>query len=143
MFKEPSISRNLSMGLSLVVIIVSCLSLFLIYSMQMKKIFLLLTLLCTSLLLQAQSAKIHGIVSDAEGNPVSDMTVFIPFTSKNTLTDKNGNYSLDKLGPGEVELIFRHLSYQPLSKTFNIQAGQSITHNVTVFESIVELDEII
>ncbi|SLM31980.1 Multi-sensor hybrid histidine kinase [Desulfamplus magnetovallimortis] len=37
MFKEPSVSRNLSIGLTLVIVVVSSLSLFIIYSMQMKK----------------------------------------------------------------------------------------------------------
>ncbi len=112
----------------------------------MKKILaliIILTALIGSNQGQQKLTEIFGVVSDSAGNPVQDLTVFIPFTSKGTTTNTKGEYRLEKIPIGELELVFRHVSYRPLTKTLTLNPGNPIELNVRMQGNVIELAEIV
>ena len=91
----------------------------------------------------AQTGSISGVVIDSlTGQPVANLTVFIPFTTVGTTTDRNGNYRIDKLPPGEHKLMFRHLSYLSVSRLIIIEPGKEVVLNISLSEAPQYIDEV-
>ncbi len=112
----------------------------------MKKIISLIfsaILLVGSSLGQGKFTEIYGVVSDSAGKPIKDLTVFIPFTSKGTTTNENGEYLLERIPAGEIELVFRHISFLPLTKTLSSNSEQAVELNVSMKNNILEIKEIV
>jgi len=109
----------------------------------MRRVFILLIAVFLAGNLLAQGNLVFGKLTNSDGNPVPDVTVFIAFTSKHTTTNNDGYYILKGLPDGEHELVFRHLSYKPTTKLIVIDPDVSFELDVTVEESIIEMDEII
>ncbi len=112
----------------------------------MKKIITLIFITSTiiaSSLGQEKLTEIFGVVSDSAGNPIKDLTVFISFTSKGTTTNENGEYRLERIPAGEIELVFRHISFLPLTKTLSTNSEQAIQLNVSMKNNILEIREIV
>ena len=53
----------------------------------------------------AQGGKIQGKVRMSDGTELSGVTISIEGTALNTITDKNGDYSLSEVNPGKVTII--------------------------------------
>ena len=60
----------------------------------MKKLFLLLAALITSLAVMAQNQTVSGTVTSADGEPLVGATVMGVGTQIGTATDVDGNFSL-------------------------------------------------
>ena len=112
----------------------------------MKKVFtiLLVSMIAFSMGFgQNNYADVSGVVTDIKGNPLPDLTVFVPFTSIGTTTNIKGEYSLSRLIPGKIELVFRHVAYKALSKTILAESNESIKLDVSLEENTIELAEIV
>ncbi|MBT4410425.1 MAG: carboxypeptidase-like regulatory domain-containing protein [Bacteroidetes bacterium] len=92
---------------------------------------------------QENKARVYGVVSDENGKPVADLTIFIPFTSKGTTSNANGEYNLANLNPGDFDLIFRHVAYVPHTRLVKIEAGKTYRLDVNVQNNTIEFEEII
>ncbi len=108
----------------------------------MKKSFtVLLTMLyivCTSMNVLAFDSEIKGRVTDASGAPLPGVTVTIKGTSKGTLTDPNGNYSL-VVAESNAVLVFRQVGYTPVERT----VGSQTVINVSLEEDVQALEEVV
>lgn len=105
----------------------------------MKLKLLIITLLTTSLNLFGQVRTISGIVTDAsDGLPLPGVNVIVQGTNKGTSSDANGKFTLT-LDPGENNLSFTYIGYQP--KT--IEIGNQSNISITLEEDAAQLDEII
>lgn len=80
---------------------------------------------------------ISGQVVDAEGQPLPGVTVIIEGTSVGTVTDINGNYSLDA-ATGSV-LVFSFVGFE----NQKIPVGNTDTINVRLVEDSQALDEFV
>jgi len=83
----------------------------------------------------AQDHVVSGVVSDSLG-PVADITVTVKGTTKGTVTDFDGKYSI-KAKKGDV-LVFSHISYDTVEK----KVGDEPVINVTLQEGNT-LDEVV
>ncbi len=81
--------------------------------------------------------EVTGTVSDETGNPIPGVTVSVKGKSQGTITDLNGNFSLE-VNEGDV-LIFSFIGYQ--KKVITVVDQKVI--NVTLVESVQELDEVV
>ncbi len=102
-----------------------------------QKITFNLMLICTLFfghIIYAQTIK--GVVSDATG-PLPQATVFVKGTTTSTVTDINGEYSIDGVAPNSV-LVFSYIGY--LSK--EVTATGSVI-NVILAEDPKQLEEIV
>jgi len=84
----------------------------------------------------AQERVISGVVSDDMG-PVADITVTVKGTTKGTVTDFDGKYSI-KAKKGDT-LVFSHISYGTVEKV----VGDSDTINVQMKENGETLDAVV
>ncbi len=87
---------------------------------------------------QQQSFKISGRVTDSSGNALPGVTVVIQGTSKGTITNAEGSYSLGNV-PGSATLVFSFVGMKQQEITV---AGKS-TINVTMAEETIGIEEVV
>lgn len=100
----------------------------------MKKIHLsiLFLFLLFSFNMMAQNASIRGKVIDAEnGEVLIGATIMIKGTTIGTITDMDGNYSLNHLKPGEYTLVCQYVSFAPKTIT-DIKIADGKVHLINV-----------
>ncbi|MAD97709.1 MAG: TonB-dependent receptor [Flavobacteriaceae bacterium] len=110
----------------------------------MKKLLLLVAILCSISLTAQNIGIVKGTLTDKEANnePLPFANVLIKGTQNGTTTDFDGNYTV-KVKPGTYTIVFSFLGYKSVEKTFTITAGQTITINQAMSaEEGVSLDEV-
>ncbi len=100
-----------------------------------KKIFLLLCMVGMSVCMYAQQA-ITGSVIDASGEPIIGASVVVKGTTNGTITDFNGNFSLN--APAKSVLLISYVGY----KEQTVTAGNSPLR-VVLQEDTELLDEVV
>lgn len=81
--------------------------------------------------------KIRGMVTDNSGEPIIGATVLDPQTKIGTITDFNGNFSLDVSDNSVLQISY--IGYTPAE----IRVGTNQTLNVRLEEDIKTLDEVV
>lgn len=102
-----------------------------------SKIYLLFCniLLCTFSMV-AQTVNVTGNVSDAMG-PVAGATVMIKSSAEGTITDMDGNYSIN--ATPNTTLVFSFIGYNTIEKV----VGNNTVINVELKDDIKAIDEVI
>ncbi|MBQ9650706.1 MAG: TonB-dependent receptor [Prevotella sp.] len=103
--------------------------------MKTKLIAILLMLLPMTMM--AQSIKLQGTVTDSEGEPVIGATVILVGTQQATITDIDGNYTLNVSKPGKLQISF--VGCKDVVRSFN----SSQTINVQLEDDANMLDEVV
>jgi len=85
-----------------------------------------------------QEKSVSGKVIDKDGNPVPGATVIVKGTTKGTITDADGSFSLNNVTP-ETELIFSFVGM----KKQDIIVGEQTTINVTMLDESVGIEEVV
>ena len=80
----------------------------------------------------AQGGKIQGKVRMSDGTELSGVTISIEGTALNTITDKNGDYSLSEVNPGKVTIIASVKGFEENRKTVFVISGKTIVINFTL-----------
>ena len=111
----------------------------------MKKLYLVLFIILSTFLAgYAQSGILRGKVIDAEtGEELIGATVVVTGTTKGTITDFDGNYSLLNLDPGTHSITVQYISYE--SQEFDdveIQDGEVTVLDVNMGQSIIAVEEV-
>ncbi|MEM9983733.1 MAG: TonB-dependent receptor [Bacteroidota bacterium] len=110
----------------------------------MHKLVLFFLLCGLSLSGFTQNGQLAGRVTDAEtGEALAGATVFIIGTYNGAYTDKNGQFSLRNLKPGDYSIKFTYIGYA--EKIFNgisIKRGQTTSLNVGLNSSVSTLGEV-
>ncbi|ADY54324.1 TonB-dependent receptor [Pseudopedobacter saltans DSM 12145] len=103
-------------------------------------IVVLILVLFTSSLTFAQNAKITGkVVDKANGETLIGLAVGIEGSTKGTLTDVEGRFTLTGLTAGKYNLTFRYLGYQAKTITaVEVKAGQVTTLDVQMEQSATQ-----
>jgi len=101
-----------------------------------NKFFLTLFLVLIVQITFAQERIISGVVSDELG-PVSDISIVVKGTTKGTVSDLDGKYTI-KAKKGDI-IKFSHVSYEPIE----IVVGDSDVIDVKIKETGEQLDEIV
>jgi TonB-linked SusC/RagA family outer membrane protein len=90
----------------------------------MKKLYMLIALLlCCCLYASAQNVTLNGIVTDSQNLPLPGVTVKVTGTSKATVTDNSGKFTL--VAPANSSLLFSFIGY--VSQTINMAGKTNIT----------------
>jgi len=82
--------------------------------------------------------KITGKVTDEKGQPLPGVTVVVNGTTKGTITDANGNYSLQNVSPNET----LEFSFVGMQKSM-AKVGDHSVINVIMTESTTGLNEVV
>jgi TonB-linked SusC/RagA family outer membrane protein len=84
------------------------------------------------------SKKVQGKVTDSSGNPLPGVSIVVKGTSTGTVSDADGNYSLDNV-TDETVLVFSFIGL----KTSEFLVGERTTVNVTLEEEVIGLEEVV
>ncbi len=103
-------------------------------------VFLLISSVFMSL--AAQNGLIQGVVVDENNQPLEFVSIAIEGTSKGTISNSDGRYSL-KVKPGEnLTAVFSIIGYNKKVVMFNIGEDETKLLNVNLSPSLTELPEV-
>ncbi|MCQ2251173.1 MAG: TonB-dependent receptor [Bacteroidales bacterium] len=106
----------------------------------MKKLFLLISLLCVAALSHAQQHVIYGHIYDAQtGESLISANIYNPETQKGTTSNEYGYYSL-KLSDGEQTVCFSYVGYETFSIRLSLAADTMVVARLT---PSVEIEEVV
>lgn len=106
---------------------------------QLTKRLMLVLLLATGLTAYGQSYQVSGVVKDARsGEGIVGVNVSVKGTSQGTITDVNGNFSVE--ATGNAVLIFSFIGYQ--TKEVNVTSSKT-SINVSLEEDVTSLEEVV
>lgn len=109
----------------------------------MRKLLLYLLLL-TSNIAFAQTGRLSGTVKDATtGELLPNIEIYVSGSSIVTLTDSNGNYTLEKIPVGYRRFLFRSIGYNDFtSEPIQITVAQTRNLDVELMSYSTKLDEV-
>ena len=98
---------------------------------------ILILMLFSASVMQAQNRTVKGTVSDAQGEPIIGANVVIVGGTKGVITDLDGKYSIQVPENGAVSK-FSYIGFK--TKSFNVVKGKNVL-NVTLEEDAVMLEQ--
>lgn len=113
-----------------------------IYAKELNKHIDLNTVDVTSIPVKQAFGKVEGIVSNAQGAPISAALVNIEGLGS-TKTDPQGRFILDKLPFGHYKLIIKSLGYSELSEDITVSAVALRLSGLVLVGKDNNLDEVI
>src|SRR5690554_1079941 len=108
----------------------------------MKNIFGLLALFTLGIAANAQNTLTGTVTSEKTYEPIQ-ATVYMPQLEKGTVTDFDGNYEITDVPDGNYDVVFSALGFGTVSRRISFRNEQSLTENIHLAESAVEMDEVI
>ena len=103
-----------------------------------KNFFLLLVVLVSSAMLQAQNIAVSGIVKDVTGEPLPGVNIMEKGTTNGTITDVDGKFTLSVKGTNAV-LTVSFVGYAP--QEISVKGKRNL--DVTLKEDTELLDEVV
>lgn len=109
-----------------------------------KQLFVWFVLAIFTLKATAQTATIKGNVKDIKtGDALIGASVYIPGTTIGTVTDFDGNFILQKVPEGTINLACSFISYQTVTKkNIGVSHVKTTIINFTMAESTVALNDV-
>jgi len=101
------------------------------------------TLFFCSFVAEAQQGSLKGKISDRNGEPLVGATVVVNATTVGTVSDINGNYTLEKVPSGEILVNTSFVGYFTKSTKIKVEAGKVATMNVTLEEDNQNLADVV
>ncbi len=102
---------------------------------------IILLVICSSEIIAQTLYVLRGSVSDAaNGEPLAAANVRILGTSRGTITNAQGSYSLS-LEPGNYKIIFSYLAYQP--ETLQTTIKEPLIYNSRLQPSPIQMPEVL
>ena len=109
--------------------------------MLVRSLICIILLLCSSVLVQAETWVLEGKVTNNKLEPLSFVTVQLKEQKLGTRTDDRGHY-IFKLEEGDYDLVFSLLGYQTQSVKVVVQKGEKTVKNIILQESNKDLGEV-
>ena len=103
-----------------------------------RRLFMIMFMGMLCLAAFAQGKKVSGVVKDVAGEPLIGVNVLVKGTTNGTITDFDGNYTLQNVKASDV-LVVSYIGYL----TQEIHVGNQATVNVTLKEDTKTLDEVV
>ncbi|HBL79007.1 MAG TPA: TonB-dependent receptor [Aequorivita sp.] len=108
----------------------------------MKNLLCLLAVFSVITTASSQNTLTGKIISKNTNEPVP-ATIYIPQLEKGTVADFDGNYTLNNLPDGLYSVVFSSLGFATVSKKINFSNETSLTENIEMQETAVEMEEVI
>src|SRR5688572_16212056 len=87
---------------------------------------------------------IEGKVTEqSSGRPLAGAQVFVAGTTVGSVTNDRGEYRITSAPARQIELRVRLIGYSPINKTVVVTAGQTVTQNIEVGVSALQLDQVV
>jgi len=92
---------------------------------------------------QAQNQySITGTVKDKKGETMPGAGIYLSGYTTATVTNMNGQFSLNNIKPGSYEVVVQMMGYLPYSKSV-IVADKSVNISIVLAENTVQLNEVV
>jgi TonB-dependent receptor len=113
----------------------------------MKKAMRLLAMLllicgCQAMFAQSTTGRITGRVTDKDGNALPGASVAVKGSTKATVTDLSGTYTLLDITQGKLTLVVNYMGFTPVEKEVTAKAGQTITENLAMLTYVSSLSKV-
>ncbi len=94
--------------------------------------------------LVAQTGTVSGkIVDRASSQPIADARVFVTGTALEVSSNAQGDYRIVNIRPGRTQIVVLRLGYRAAQDTVTIVAGQAITKNFDLAQSLTTLADVV
>ncbi len=111
--------------------------------MKQSNILLLLILIALGGYAQVGTGKIKGKITTSDKKAAEGVTVVLEPLHQTVSADNAGNFVFSNLPEGEYKLLISLVSYQDLSRTLQLAAGENKTENFELTLSNRELNEVV
>lgn len=109
----------------------------------MKKLYLLLILSFISFMTQAQTGKITGQVLTSDGEPAEYVTIGLKGSRLGATTDGKGNFSLNKIKPGQYTIMASFVGLATQEKEIQVEDGKTTHIDFSLTENLNQLEEVV
>ena len=107
------------------------------FNAKMRSLFVLIVMLLCGVAVSAQDGSVSGVVKDQTGEPAIGATIQVKGTTHGTITDYDGNFTLDV--PSDAVLVVSYMGF----KTQEITVGSQRSFNITLVEDAELLDDVV
>lgn len=113
------------------------------FKATLRSIAIVLSLLSLSLnAFSQQTSTIKGKISTSDGQPAAFISIGLKGQPQNTLSDDNGNFTLNKIKPGNYTLKASAIGLITQEKNVTAVAGETVTVNFVLTENKEALQEV-
>ena len=110
----------------------------------MIKRLLLLTIIFSASIINAQEGTISGRIVTQKNNPISNVNVLIKNTDKGIISNRFGEFKIQNVQPGNYMLSITFIGYKSKSIPFTIKNGQKLRlPKIVLVENQEQLTEIV
>ena len=110
----------------------------------MIKRLLLLTIIFSASIINAQEGTISGRIVTQKNNPISNVNVLIKNTDKGIISNRFGEFKIQNVQPGNYTLSITFIGYKSKSIPFTINNGQKLRlPKIVLVENQEQLTEIV
>ncbi|MEI2695294.1 MAG: DUF5686 and carboxypeptidase regulatory-like domain-containing protein [Saprospiraceae bacterium] len=102
---------------------------------------ILFVVFCWFAFLSSSFTQLKGTISDPEGNPLAFASIYIKYTTKGSISNKDGSYTLE-LPVGKNIVVFHYLGYQLEEREIDYLSGPMVL-NIQLKPSTYNLNEIV
>ncbi|MGD8778391.1 MAG: TonB-dependent receptor [Ignavibacteria bacterium] len=91
-----------------------------------------------------QTGSIRGKVTDAKtGEALMGANIMLKETSTGVAANENGEYSLEKLSPGNYTLVIKYIGYSTKEETVEVVENRTVELNIELDPTAFDLNEVI
>ncbi len=91
----------------------------------------------------AQTGNIKGKIYDSDNLPLIGVNIVVKGTTLGTVSDIDGNFVINNVQSGTVELVASFIGYLLETKTVELASGQTAEISFLLIEDIAELSEVV
>lgn len=105
----------------------------------------ILCFLAATMIYTAASSQnsLTGTIKTKNTNEPIAATVYFPQLEKGTVADFDGHYTVSNIPDGNYNVVFSSLGFASISKKVHFSGGKSLTQNMVMEESAVEMEAVI
>ena len=105
--------------------------------------FLFFQLLATELDSKKSSQLTGSVIDETSQAPVSDVNIYFEATQIGTISDQNGNFSIENAPSGQKTLLVSHIGYQEKRIQLKLVAGETKKLNILLLPKALKLGEVV
>ncbi len=110
----------------------------------MKSFYYLFLLLISHLTLSAQTTgSVRGTVKTSDGNSAEFVNISIEKTSKGDVADRNGNYEIRNIAPGNYVLVASFIGLESRKQEIEVKSRETTRVDFVLNENTQQLEEVI
>lgn len=87
-------------------------------------------------------SQIKGTVTDENGNPLSNVNIYIKDTYSNTTTNEKGNFSINLKKEGTYTVLFQYIGYKTHKEVVNYNSN-AVLLNIKLYKEEYQLQDIV